>query len=386
MQSPPSTEHDPALIAPPINFQPGPTYADDTRLFQGIPGIERASNGRLWAIWYAGGPNEPGEGPGNYVVLVTSSDNGATWSQPQLVIDPPGEVRAYDPCLWHDPSGKLWLFWAQSFQWWDGRAGVWAITTENSGVANPTWSAPRRLCDGILMNKPTVLSTGEWLMPAAIWEERANGQAATNQQAPQFNHDLGAARGANIHVSRDGGETWPRLGHVLVPERVYDEHMIVERRDGSLWTLVRAKYGIGESVSTDRGTTWSPGVRANIPHVNSRFFIRRLHSGKLLLVTHNPPDGASRSHLTAHLSEDDGLTWFGGLILDERAGTSYPDGVEAPDGTIYIVYDFARRAERHILMATFTEADVMAGAWNSAVARQRVVINQATGQRPAPNI
>jgi hypothetical protein len=27
------------------------------------------------------------------------------------VIDPSGPVRAYDPCLWHDPRGRLCLFW-----------------------------------------------------------------------------------------------------------------------------------------------------------------------------------------------------------------------------------------------------------------------------------
>ena len=79
-----------ALLPPVINTAPGPEYADDTRSFQGIPGIERAANGRLWAIWYAAGPNQPGEGPGNYVVVVTSGDNGKTWSGPKLVIDPPG--------------------------------------------------------------------------------------------------------------------------------------------------------------------------------------------------------------------------------------------------------------------------------------------------------
>jgi hypothetical protein len=86
--------NDPALQPPPVNTAPGPEYADDTRIFQGIPGIERAKNGRLWALWYAGGPDEPGEGPGNYVVLVTSADDGRSWSAPKLVVDPPGPAVA----------------------------------------------------------------------------------------------------------------------------------------------------------------------------------------------------------------------------------------------------------------------------------------------------
>ncbi|MEZ5402988.1 MAG: sialidase family protein [Bryobacteraceae bacterium] len=365
---------DPALQPPVIHNPPGPEYADNTRLFQGIPGIERASNGRLWALWYAGGPDEPTEGPGNYVVLVTSGDDGRTWSAPKLIIDPPGPVRAYDPCLWHDPAGRLWLFWSQSYDKWDGRSGVWAIVAGDSRSENPRWSEPRRLSDGIMMNKPIVTSKGEWLMPASVWE-----RAAIDGIPEKYKHDLGARRGANVMVSRDKGKSWTYRGQAIVPERVFDEHMIVERRDKSLWMLVRAAYGIGESDSTDGGATWSPGRKSGIPHVNSRFFVRRLRSGKLLLVTHSPPDHKTRSHLIAHLSADDGKTWTGGLMIDERVGVSYPDGVQAPDGAIYVIYDYQRRRDRQIVMATFTEDDVATGRWESKQARRRVVINQATG-------
>jgi hypothetical protein len=370
---------DPALLPPAVNTAPGPHYADNARRFQGIPGIERAPNGRLWALWYAGGPDEPGEGPGNYVVLVTSGDNGQRWSKPKLVIDPAGPVRAYDPCLWLDPLGRLWLFWAQSYNWWDGRSGVWAIVTANPADEQPAWSAPRRLCNGIMMNKPTVLTSGEWLLPAAVWERPAD-----KRTGPARCHDLRDENSANVIVSSDRGATWTLLGRAIVPKRVFDEHMIVERRDGSLWMLVRTSYGIGESVSTDRGRTWSPGRPSGIPHVNARFFIRRLSSGKLLLVTHRPPDQKTRSHLTAHLSDDDGRTWRGGLLVDERKGVSYPDGVQAPDGTIHLIYDYNRTKDRQILMATFTEDDVAAGQWQSAQARQRVVINQATSETADP--
>lgn len=101
-----ATPEEIARRTPPVHRPPGPKYAADTRAFQGIPGLERASNGRLWATWYGGGPDE---GPENYVMLATSDDDGRTWSRVQLVIDPPGEGRAFDPCLWVDPSGRLWL-------------------------------------------------------------------------------------------------------------------------------------------------------------------------------------------------------------------------------------------------------------------------------------
>ncbi len=367
-------QDDPALVAPPINTHPGKEYSDETRLFQGIPGIERAANGRLWALWYAGGT---GEGELNYVALVTSGDDGKTWSGPKLVIDPPGPVRAYDPAIWHDPSGRLWVFWAQSYRWWDGRSGVWAITTEQSGQANPKWSQPRRLCNGIMMNKPTVLSNGDWLLPVAIWEQKA-------KDSIEHRFNLPKERGGNIFISKDKGNSFQLLGQTKVPQRTFDEHMVVERKDKSLWTLVRTKYGIGESFSQDGGKTWTKGAASSIPHINARFFIRRLNSGNLLLVRHNPQNGKTRRDLTAYLSNDDGKTWQGGLLIDERPGVSYPDGIESDDGTIYIIYDYSRTGDKLILMATFKEEDVLAGKAVSGKVRQRVVINQATGQKKSP--
>lgn len=359
---------DPAMEIPTIVRSPGAEYAD--RPFQGIPGLERAPGGRLWATWYGGGPDE---GPENYVMLVTSGNDGATWSELALVIDPQDKVRAFDPCLWLDPRGTLWLFWAQAYGFWDGRAGVWAITTANPDAERPEWSAPRRLCDGIMMNKPTVLSSGEWLLPAAVWNLKPDTRDG------QHVHDLGPAGGSNVICSTDQGATWAMRGQAQVPERRCDEHMLVEKRDGSLWMLVRTAYGIGESVSKDKGKTWSEGRPcATVTHIPAaRFFIRRLDSGNLLLVKNNPPDGKTRSHLTAYLSEDDGVTWLGGLVLDDRAGVSYPDGFQAPDGRIYIVHDRNRKADREILMAVFSEEDIRSGAMKSPGTRTRVVVNRA---------
>ena len=70
-------------------------------------------------------------------------------------------------------------------------------------------------------------------------------------------------------------------------------------------------------------------------------------------------------------------------MIDERVGVSYPDGVEAADGTIYLIYDFERTKSKQMLMATFTEADVAAGKTMSDKVRLRVVVNQATGERKA---
>ncbi len=210
-----------------------------------------------------------------------------------------------------------------------------------------------------MMCKPIVLSTGEWCLPASTWR--------------QTDHS------ARMVVSTDEGKTWRVRGGCNVPKdvRAFDEHIIVERKDQSLWLLARTRYGIGESVSTDRGVTWPELQPSAIAHPSARFFVRRLRSGKLLLVKHGPLDKAiGRAQLTAFVSKDDGRTWTGGLLLDERKGVSYPDGVQADDGAIYLIYDFDRRGAREILMAVFTEDDVLAGK-PSKTTRLRVLVNKA---------
>ncbi|MFN2352420.1 MAG: sialidase family protein, partial [Kiritimatiellia bacterium] len=102
----------------------------------------------------------------------------------------------------------------------------------------------------------------------------------------------------------------------------------------------------------------------------------------------NFADGESRgtrSHLKAYLSDDDGATWAGDLLLDERVGVSYPDGDQAADGTIAITYDFDRTGARDILMAEFREEDVLAGDAAAATVRRRKRINTARSYRVIPD-
>lgn len=353
------TPRDLALEAPHIHTTPDSAFGRESRLFQGIPGIERTRGGRLWVTWYAGGPDQPGEGPGNYVVLAVSEDEGESWREPALIIAPGAPLRAYDPCLWIDPLNRLWLFWAQSEGWYDGRTGVWCIRADHPEDPRPEWSAPRRLCDGIMMNKPTVLSSGEWILPVSIWPHTGSI------------HNLQERTGAWVVVSQDDGETWTRRGRALSPSRTFDEHMVIARRDGTLWMLIRTELGIAESVSDDQGWTWTEGRLSTIRHVNSRFFIRRLMSGRLLAVTHHLPQASdsgeardlqTRSHLTAWLSDDDGCSWYGGLLLDDRKDISYPDGTQGDTGEIYLVYDRERTGAKEILMARVTEKEIASGA------------------------
>lgn len=361
----------PPFMQPPQHVgPPADRHAVTNRAFQGIPSLAIAPGGRLWANWYAG--VTPGEDHNNYVVVSTSGDDGESWEE-VLVIDPDGDgpVRAFDPELWLAPDGRLFVFWAQAQGHEGSVAGVWCVTTDRPDQPRPTWGEPRRLTDGIMMCKPLVLSGGEWVLPASTWRKTDDS--------------------ARMIVSEDQGQTWTLRGGCNVPAeaRQFDEHMFVERNDGSLWLLARTKYGIGESVSTDGGRTWPELRPTEIAHPSARFFIRRLRSGNLLLVKHGPlAERTGRSHLTAYVSDDDGRTWSGGLLLDERPGVSYPDGQQGEDGRIHIIYDYSRTGQRQILMATFAEQDASAGQAVSDAVRLRQIVSQASGgqekEKPRP--
>lgn len=349
--------------------------AVNNRALTMAPSMAVAPNGRLWATWYAG--VTPAEDTNNYVVLATSGDNGKTWEE-VLVADPDktGPIRAFDPEIWMAPDGNLYWIWAQGQRMRnEGIDGIsatrfltdtWALKLENPESNKPHYDKPVFWAEGVMMCKPIVLSSGEWVLPVSMWKNVEDS--------------------AQMVVSTDQGKTWSVQGAVDVPSgiRSFDEHMIVERKDGSLWMLVRIRGGIGESVSTDGGKTWSKLTRSEIPHSSARFFIYRLQSGNLLLVRHaaDPETGRiRRTHITAYVSKDDGKTWSDGLLLDERGVISYPDGQQGPDGTIYITYDRNRSADREILFAAFTEDDVLAANPRSETVRLRQLISKGTGGR-----
>jgi hypothetical protein len=83
--------------------------------------------------------------------------------------------------------------------------------------------------------------------------------------------------------------------------------------------------------------------------------------------------------LSAWLSEDEGKTWKGGLVIDERKGISYPDGFQAPNGTLYISYDRNRSTDGEILLARFTEEDILAKKLISPQSKLKMPISKPLG-------
>lgn len=321
-----------------------------SRRFTGIPSVCVTPQGRLWVTWYAG--VTPNEDANNYVVLATSGDSGKTWRE-VAVYDPDGAgpVRSFDPSVWVTPDGRLLWNWSELLP---GYGGVYECDGNRLFLAFgddaeqeiPTWSAIQPLGKGIVLEKPQVLRDGSWLLPVADW------YAPTSTVAT---------------LSQDAGRSWTRVGGVTVPieRRMFDETRFVRLSDGRLRAYIRTDRGpdgAWEAESSDDGRTWNAPRPCPFSHPSSRLLVRRLRSGRLLLVKNGRLNqGYERNQMIAYVSEDDGKSWKGGLVLDARKNVSYPDADQAADGTIFAVWDRERMSEHEILLTRFTEADVMLG-------------------------
>ena len=341
--------------------KPGSFHRSEIRAHVGIPSIAVSPvNGRMWVTWYNG--KHRGEDLYNYVSLATSADGGKHWTE-VLVADPDedGPKRSFDPELWISPDGKLRWTWTErmcdpskgdptkdyGLDVGDEKTDVVKMATLS---AEDEPDLPIEMCEvgrGVMMCKPIVLGNGEWLMPLAHWYGDPS---------------------ACFYVSADGGRTFRYRGGATIPKeaRLFDEHQAVERENGDIVVFIRSnwdpKLHPWMSVSKDRGRTWNDPVCASYQHTSSRVFVSRLRSGKWLLVKNGPIDkNVGRRELTAYLSGDEGRTWAGGLLLDGRENVSYPDGQQLSDGSIVVVYDRNRLADKEILFAKFTEEDVLAG-------------------------
>lgn len=357
---------DDALRPAEVRPDPPPRFHPEVDDYTMSMGMAMTRGGRIWLGWFAGGDDERA-----VIVLARSDDGGETFSEPQFILDP-----GYSRCgvhlsavvgnLWTAPDGRLFLFFMQSWGYYDGRGGVWQTVCDDPDADSPSWSAPARICDGAALNKPAVLADGTWLLPVALWSRRVVHTEADRGIAPQgealgFYAELDAERGAQLWASRDRGATWARRGIAFDPDPIFQEPMAVERADGSLLMYMRTLGGMAECESRDGGFTWGEVRPCAFPSASARFFLSKLSSGNLLLVRYaNPERPAARSHLTAFVSRDGGATWEGGLLLDVDEPVSYPDGFQAPDGRIFIQYDY-RRECGEIRLAVFREEDALAG-------------------------
>ena len=335
--------------------------------------------GRVWATWVAGE-----DGLKAHVVGAWSDDGGRTWSETKFVVDSHFKDDRFGfakvVCnnlianVWCLDDGKLRLTVFQSMNNWIGRGGTWEFGCANPDAAEPVWSEPRYLFPGSVHNKPLKAMDGMWFY--------------FNDYEPmgrEYFPELERFMGCGVYATRTG-DVLERRGFTR-PEGTWHwaEHAAVQRADGSLWMLLRTGKGLMESFSSDAGESWTkPVPTMRMRTCVARFAFRRLASGSLLFVKNGERVDvapARREKLCAYLSDDDGATWKGPLMLDERNGVSYPDAFQFPDGSVGLTYDHGRGTAAEILFARFAEADVRAGRLVTPASCLKQVVTSHAGAR-----
>lgn len=327
-------------------------YRRAGRAWQSAPCTVKTKGGRLYCTFSGDNSNVGDESPNNYNVLIYSDDNGKTWYENELIIDHSDSVRIHGPLMFIEESGKLWLFWAQSYIYWDSRGGVWCITCDNPDAEKLVWSKPRRLCHGVLATPPIVTSWGEMLLPVSIWK---------NITRHKFNY-LPELEFSCIYASSDGGESFTLAGKANDPDTTFDENTIAELPNQTLVMTMREEKAISICYSYDKGRTWTEPKKL-MDHTSSRSFLATFPSGNLLLVTNDPEgtDLSERNQMTAFLSEDGGKTFPHKLLLYKEPNVSYPAGMITKDGTAYVSFDRNRYTDSEMFLAIFREEDIKSG-------------------------
>jgi len=329
------------------------------RKFEQVPSVAATADGKqLFVAWYSGGE---APGPGNYVTVAVSLDYGKTWLNDQLIVYPAlATTRIFDPGLWRDKDGQIWLFYgsAKDNKLWDSRGGVNGVKIAWSGT-QITYNDPKLLTYGVMSNKPIYIPKKDQVLFSVYVDPPLPEDVAKEANLPKtgafiLTHDY--------KKHKEQIDTLLPYSSVLIPEkiRIHDEPQVVQSTDKDYLCLVRTTKGIYYAKSTDTGKSWSNIAPFTVtgPTTSSRFYIGKLKSGNLILIANN---STTRNNMTAFISKDGGNTWPYKLLLDARENVSYPDLDQTVDGTIHVVFDRDRTGAKDILYCRFKEDDVVKG-------------------------
>lgn len=325
-----------------ISFQPG--------YYHGWPTVARRKNGELWVTF--SGARAAHVCPFGQVLAMTSTDEGATWTYPRVLLDTAIDDRdsgvletakgsllvtsftslAYEPILLKAEKDGTWP--AEKLAAWQAvherlsseqrtaELGEWLVRSTDGGL---TWSS--RI--PTIVNSPhgpIQLQDGRLLYAGKqLWAEEKK---------------------IGVCESKDDGQTWQWLAEIPTRpgdevRKGYHELHAVEAKDGTIIVHIRNhnKTNAGETLqseSTDGGRTWTQPHSIGVWGLPSHLL--RLMDGRLLMTYghRRPPFGNQ-----ARLSEDNGKTWGEAIILsgDGIGGDlGYPSTVEMELGNMLTVW------------------------------------------------
>ena len=323
-----------------------------------IPAVIATKKGSL--LVFCEGRKSGGGDAGNIDLLVIrSTDNGKTWSQPIVVWDNGANTCGNPAPVVDQETGTIWLpmTWnLGSDHERDIMAGkskhprdVYLTHSKDDGV---TWALPKKVSESTRQDHWRWYATGPG---NAIQLTRGSHKGRLVIPCNHSDHRDAEKHPYRSHVifSDDHGSTW-RIGGVH--DEKTNESAVVELVDGSVMQAMRSYHGKNKramSVSNDGGQTWGElylDETLDTPVCQASILRATWPEDGKSRILFSSPRGSKRQDLHVWVSHDEGKTW----PISKRiyqGGSAYSNLVMMPDGRVGVVFE--RDGYARISLAVF---------------------------------
>ncbi len=277
--------------------------------------------------------------------VVRSNDEGRTWSTAPVFADPSKFSISDERALLRTREGVIVSAWMNGAERKQPKGWRWG----DKDVSWKEFVLPTYVCrsvdDGRTWEPPVKLSE-PWCGCIHSLIQMRNGRLVLVGQEiiPQWRH------ATVTFASDDLGKTWQRGEMLDYGIGAHDhagliEGSVVERKDGSLYLLLRSESGsLWEATSRD-GLKWDGLKQSQVASVTCCPQLARLTDGRIALLwnappRHQPASRTSREELFLAFSTDECATWSKPVIVAGNYGpggrVSYPYLYERRPGELWI--------------------------------------------------
>lgn len=312
--------------------------------------LYQLQNGDILCVWFSG----TWEGSTGVGIVMSRLTRGLHRWSPTKLIDRKDGVSYQNPVLFQEPDGTLDLYHTeQGADAGESGAKVLHLTSKDNGA---TWSQPEVLFNkpGAFTRHPmVVLSDGTWLLPMDFVTSHGIGEGSeTNYSVTELSKDNGKTW-KECMMAGSMGKVQPTVvqlspDHLFAFLRSRASDFIYESTsaDGCTWTPAVPSAMPNNNASVQLFRLHNGHLVLAFNNSSTK------HSG-------STPSVGLRKPLSVALSEDEGKTWCyvrdietgrAGYGMEEqrpkvpgREEYSYPSIMQSRDGRIYVAFTYRRQ-------------------------------------------
>ena len=299
------------------------------RLFHG-PAAVLAPNGD-WLVCYQDSLDHSGRD--GVISQVRSRDNGRTWINDGVVYDGrPENWFGRNPAYGLNADGLIVLVVQR---WRPLPPGERAVTFRNEGIGGSVWLVSRD--EGKSYQYRGLVDSENPLRHQGSSSPLIKVGKTLLMSAVSLNI---SPRGVTFYESNDLASGWNFLGWIFrvdrLPVAAVSYPSLIQRHDGSLLANCVTFSRNFQSISKDKGTTWSAPREVSDLRIRNNPDLD--YAGEVLVAHGRGEDGNS---VVLYFSPDEGLTWGSMVVLDRhgfRGWGGYSASLRTPKGDLFVVF------------------------------------------------